>query len=170
MTTKRVAPTLCALGTKWVRFLSLPPCVATINSPIFAPQTHLTTEPIEPHHHARRKDGASSPSKEGGFHAEESMNTSHRLEEALGLLECASYTAALAASDAMLKAYTIEFLGLEDIGSGTITTKIWGDVEQVQKAIEIGVEMAEQVGEVISLHVIASPHPSLRKYLRKESL
>ena len=98
------------------------------------------------------------------------MSTPHRLEEALGLLECASYTAALAASDSMLKAYTIEFLGFEDIGSGTITAKIWGDVEQVQKAIEIGVEIAEQVGEVISLHVIASPHPSLRKYLRKEPL
>lgn len=100
------------------------------------------------------------------------MNAPHRLEleEALGLLECASYIAAMTASDAMLKAYMIEFLGFENTGSGTITAKIWGDVEQVQKAIEIGVEMAEQVGQVIALHVIASPHPGLRKHLRNESI
>lgn len=101
------------------------------------------------------------------------MNAPHRLEEAeeaLGLLECASYMAAMAASDAMLKAYVIEFLGFENSGSGTITTKIWGDVEQVQKAIEIGVEAAEHVGQVIGLHVIASPHPALRKHLRNDSL
>ncbi|MCB9641375.1 MAG: BMC domain-containing protein [Myxococcales bacterium] len=83
------------------------------------------------------------------------------------MLECASFPAVVAASDAMLKSYTVELLGFESIGNGLITAKIWGDVEQVQKAIELGVEIAEQVGQVISLHVVASPHPSLKRVLQK---
>ena len=96
------------------------------------------------------------------------MTSSETRAEAIGLIECASFPAAVAASDAMLKNFSIQFLGFVQTGQGLVTTKIAGDIESVQKAMEIGVEVAEQVGQVVSLHVIAEPHPALQSYLRGE--
>jgi ethanolamine utilization protein EutM len=78
---------------------------------------------------------------------------------AIGLLETKGFIAAVAGTDAMVKAANIVVKGMEKIGSAYVTVKISGDVASVKAAIETGAEAASQFGEVISVHVIASPNP-----------
>lgn len=81
--------------------------------------------------------------------------------QALGMIECRSLPTALEAADVMVKGHSIHLLGYEKSGSGAITVLISGDLKDVKKAIEEGVLAAETVGEVLSLHVIHNPHPSI---------
>jgi microcompartment protein CcmL/EutN len=77
--------------------------------------------------------------------------------QALGMIECQVFPAVLEAANTMLKHYPISLLGYEKTANST-TVLIVGELEQVKKAIEKGVTSAQDVGEVISLHVIPSPH------------
>ena len=54
-----------------------------------------------------------------------------------------------------------------DIGGGFVTSVVQGDVGSVRAAVEAGANAANQVGELISSHVIARPAEGLvDQYLR----
>lgn len=83
--------------------------------------------------------------------------------QALGMIETKGLVAQFEATDAMLKAASIELIGWEKIGSGHVTTFISGDVAAVKAATEAGATAAAQIGEVIAVHVIPRPHEDLSK-------
>lgn len=87
------------------------------------------------------------------------------MEEALGLIETRGFVAMVEASDAMVKAAKVRLIGYEKVGGGYVTTIVRGDVAAVRAATESGSSAAAKVGEVISVHVIPRPHPSLEDRL-----
>jgi microcompartment protein CcmL/EutN len=80
------------------------------------------------------------------------------MDNALGMLETRGLTAAIAGTDAMVKSAEVQVIKTEQIGSAYVTVLIRGDVASVKAAIDSGAEAAVKHGEVISAHVIASPH------------
>lgn len=84
--------------------------------------------------------------------------------QALGMIETKGYVAALAAADAMVKAANVVIVAREQVGDGLVSVVIRGDVGAVKAATEAGVETANQVGELVSVHVIPRPHPDLAKH------
>jgi ethanolamine utilization protein EutM len=81
--------------------------------------------------------------------------------QALGMIETKGLTALFEATDAMLKAASVELVGWEKIGSGQVTTFVRGEVAAVKAAVEAGATAAATVGEVIAVHVIPRPHDDL---------
>lgn len=88
------------------------------------------------------------------------------MDNAIGILETRGMTAAVAAMDAMAKAAEIEVLRLDKTGSNYVTVLIRGEVAQVKAAIDSGAETAAKHGELVSVHVIASPHSTTNKTLQ----
>ncbi|MFW5490645.1 MAG: BMC domain-containing protein [Desulfovibrio sp.] len=87
--------------------------------------------------------------------------------EALGMIETQGLVGSIEAADAMVKAANVELIGYEKIGSGLVTTMVRGDVGAVKAAVDAGAVAAEQVGTVVSKHVIARPHNDVEKILPK---
>ena len=87
--------------------------------------------------------------------------------EALGLVETKGLIALVEAADAMAKSANIQLEGYDQVGSALVTVTVRGDVGAVTAAVEAGAAAARRVGEVISAHVIARPHPDLEKILPK---
>ncbi|MER3415249.1 MAG: ethanolamine utilization microcompartment protein EutM [Gemmataceae bacterium] len=85
--------------------------------------------------------------------------------EALGMIETKGLVALIEASDAMLKAANVTFLGWQKIGSGYVTAMVLGDVAAVKAAVDAGRAAAERVGEVVSVQVIPRPHEDLGSVL-----
>ncbi|MCD8482944.1 MAG: BMC domain-containing protein [Verrucomicrobia bacterium] len=85
------------------------------------------------------------------------------MNESLGMVETKGYTGAVEASDAMVKAASVELVKTIQIGGGLITTVVKGDVGSVKAAVEAGAEAAQRVGELTGSHVIPRPHPDLLK-------
>lgn len=81
--------------------------------------------------------------------------------QAIGMIETKGFVAALAAADAMVKAANVTIVGREEVGDGLVSVVIRGDVGAVKAATEAGAETANQVGELVSVHVIPRPHPDL---------
>ncbi len=84
---------------------------------------------------------------------------------AIGILETQGLTAALEATDAMLKAADVTLVGKEKIGAAYVTIVIRGEVAAAKAAIEAGRAAAEPLGKVIAAHVIARPHPDFLSLL-----
>lgn len=89
------------------------------------------------------------------------------MKEALGLIETRGYVGAIEAADAMVKAANVRLIGKEKVGSGLVTVMVRGDVGAVKAATEAGAEAARRVGELVSVHVIPSPHPDVEELLGK---
>ena len=87
--------------------------------------------------------------------------------EALGLIETRGYVGVVEASDAMVKAARVTLTRYERIGSGLVTTLVRGDVGAVNAAVAAGAEAARKVGDLVSTHVIPSPHSQLEDILLK---
>jgi ethanolamine utilization protein EutM len=85
--------------------------------------------------------------------------------EALGLVETRGLVAMIEAADAMVKAANVIVIGWEKIGSGYVTVLVRGDVAAVRAATDAGAAAARRVGELIAVHVIPRPHPSLEDVL-----
>jgi microcompartment protein CcmL/EutN len=85
--------------------------------------------------------------------------------EALGMIETRGLVALVEAADAMVKAANVTLVGWERVGSGYVTVLVRGDVAAVRAATDAGAAAARRVGEVISVHVIPRPHPSLEDSL-----
>jgi len=88
-----------------------------------------------------------------------------RMGEALGMIETRGLVAMIEASDAMVKAAKVTLVGYEKIGSGLVTALVRGDVAAVKAATDAGAAAARKVGELVSVHVIPRPHPSLEDRL-----
>jgi microcompartment protein CcmL/EutN len=84
--------------------------------------------------------------------------------QAIGMIETKGFVAALAAADAMVKAANVTIAGREEVGDGLVAVIIRGDVGAVKAATEAGAETANQVGELVSVHVIPRPHADLGKH------
>jgi len=82
-------------------------------------------------------------------------------QQAVGMIECRGLCALLEACDASLKAANVTMCGWEKIGSGYVTAFFRGDVAAVKAATDAGAAAAAQVGQVISVQVIARPHEDL---------
>jgi microcompartment protein CcmL/EutN len=85
--------------------------------------------------------------------------------ESLGLVETRGLVAMIEAADAMVKAANVAVVGWEKIGSGYVTVLVRGDVAAVRAATDAGAAAARRVGELIAVHVIPRPHPSLEDVL-----
>ena len=85
------------------------------------------------------------------------------MNESIGLIETKGFTGAVEASDAMVKAASVQLLKTVQIGGGLITAVVKGDVGSVKAAVEAGSAAANRVGELVASHVIARPHPDLLK-------
>lgn len=85
--------------------------------------------------------------------------------EALGMIETRGLIAMIEAADAMVKAAKVTIVGWEKIGSGYVTVLARGDVAAVRAATDAGAAAARRVGELIAIHVIPRPHPSLEDIL-----
>ncbi len=85
--------------------------------------------------------------------------------EALGMIETKGFVALLEASDAMIKAANVQFLGWDKVGSGLVTAFVSGDVAAVKAATDAGAAAAGRIGEVIAVQVIPRPHDDLNVVL-----
>ena len=80
---------------------------------------------------------------------------------ALGMIETRGMVAATEATDAMIKAATVELVGCHRVGGGYVTVIVRGDVAACKAATEAGAGAAQRVGGLVSAHVIPKPHPDL---------
>src|SRR5262249_10119532 len=85
--------------------------------------------------------------------------------EALGMIETRGLVAMIEAADAVGEAAKVTIVGWERIGSGYVTALVRGDVAAVRAATDAGAAAARRVGELIAVHVIPRPHPSLEDVL-----
>lgn len=85
--------------------------------------------------------------------------------ESLGMIETKGLVASTEAADAMLKSANVKLVGYEKIGSGLVTVMVRGDVGAVKAAVDAGAAAANNVGEVISVHVIPRPHKDVEEIL-----
>jgi ethanolamine utilization protein EutM len=83
------------------------------------------------------------------------------MQSAIGLIETKGLLALIEATDAMVKAASVEIVKRVDIGGGLVTTIVSGDVGSVRAAVEAGASAAAQVGELVSSHVIPRPAEGL---------
>ena len=81
--------------------------------------------------------------------------------QAIGMIETRGYVPALASADAMVKAANVELVSKNEVGGGLVSIVIKADVGAVKAATEAGAEAANQVGEVVAVHVIPRPHADL---------
>ena len=88
-------------------------------------------------------------------------------QPALGILETQGLTAALQATDAMLKAANVSLVGKEKIGAAYVTVIVKGDVAAVTAAIDAGGNAVGSLGKLIAAHVIARPHEDMLALLPK---
>ena len=75
--------------------------------------------------------------------------------KALGFIETKGLVGNIDATDAMLKAADVEFIGSDTIGAGLTTVA----------ATEAGEEAASRVGELFCVNVIARPHADLARIM-----
>ena len=87
------------------------------------------------------------------------------MEEALGMIETKGLVAVIEATDAMLKAAKVEYLGMHKVGSGLVSVHVYGDVAACKAAVDAGAAAAARIGEVVSVHVIPRPHGDVSKIL-----
>ena len=90
-----------------------------------------------------------------------------KTREALGMIETKGFTSLVEATDAMMKAANVEFLGWDKVGGGLVTSFVSGDVAAVKAATDAGANSAGRVGEVVSVQVIPRPHDDLDSVLPK---
>ncbi len=90
-----------------------------------------------------------------------------KTREALGMIETKGFVSLVEATDAMMKAANVEFLGWDKVGGGLVTSFVSGDVAAVKAATDAGANSAGRVGEVVSVQVIPRPHDDVNDVLPK---
>ena len=83
------------------------------------------------------------------------------MQSAIGLIETKGLIGLVEATDSMAKAANVEIVKRVGIGGGLVTTVVKGDVGSVRAAVEAGANAANQVGELVSSHVIPRPAEGL---------
>jgi microcompartment protein CcmL/EutN len=89
------------------------------------------------------------------------------MSQAIGLIETKGMVGLVEASDAMVKAASVELVKTMQIGGGYVTSIVRGDVGSVRAAVDAGAAAAKAVGELVSSHVIPRPHDSLVESMLK---
>src|SRR5258705_13386499 len=84
-----------------------------------------------------------------------------KVMEALGMIETKGFICLVEATDAMMKAANVQFLGWDKVGSGLVTAFVPGDVAAVKAAIDAGATAAGRIGEVVAVQIIPRPHDDL---------
>lgn len=87
------------------------------------------------------------------------------MDDAIGMIETRGLTAIIEATDAMLKAANVKYLGMTKVGSGYVAVTVTGDVAACKAAVDAGASAASRLGEVVSVHVIPRPHGDVGKLL-----
>lgn len=87
------------------------------------------------------------------------------MNKAIGLIETRGLVGLIEASDAMVKAASVELVRTVQIGGGFVTAIVRGDVAAVKAATDAGAAAARRVGELVSVHVIPRPHSSVDEAL-----
>jgi ethanolamine utilization protein EutM len=85
--------------------------------------------------------------------------------EALGMIEAKGFIVLVEATDAMMKAANVKFLGWDKVGSGLVSAFVTGDVAAVKAATDAGAAAGSRIGEIVSVQVIPRPHGDLDKVL-----
>ena len=88
--------------------------------------------------------------------------------KALGFVETKGLVGNVEATDAMLKAADVEFVGSDTIGAGLVTVIVQGEVGAVKAAVEAGEAAAARVGELLCSHVIPRPHDDMARIMPKK--
>jgi ethanolamine utilization protein EutM len=83
------------------------------------------------------------------------------MQSAIGLVETKGLVALVEATDAMAKAANVQIIKRVSIGGAYVTTVVSGDVGSVRAAVEAGAAAAQQVGDLVSSHVIPRPAEGL---------
>lgn len=89
-------------------------------------------------------------------------------EQAVGSIETKGFPAVLAAADAMVKAGRVTLVGYIRVGSARFTVNVRGDVSEVKRAVEAGVDVVENnphTGTLEAWVVIPRPHPNVSSVL-----
>ena len=81
------------------------------------------------------------------------------------MIETKGFVTLVEATDAMLKAANVSFLGWDKAGSGMVSAYVTGDVAAVKAATDAGTAAGSRIGEVISVQVIPRPHDDLELVL-----
>ena len=81
------------------------------------------------------------------------------------MVETKGLVGAIEAADAMVKAANVTLIGKQQVGAGLVTVMVRGDVGAVKAATDAGAAAAENVGELISVHVIPRPHSEVEVIL-----
>jgi ethanolamine utilization protein EutM len=91
-------------------------------------------------------------------------------QQALGLIETRGLVALVEGTDAMLKAAGVELAGpMTQVGNALVTAVVIGDVAAVKAATDAGAQAIKAInGELVSVHVIANPHPDVHAVLPKK--
>ena len=87
------------------------------------------------------------------------------MNDALGMIETRGLVGSIEAADAMVKAANVSLVGQRLIGGGLVTVMVRGDVGADKSTTDAGAAAANQVGEVVSVHVIPRPHSDVEKIL-----
>jgi microcompartment protein CcmL/EutN len=95
------------------------------------------------------------------------MTNSMASQNAVGSIETKGFPAVLAASDAMLKAGRVTLVGYIRAGSARFTVNVRGDVSEVKRAVEAGIDVVEKVygGVVETWVIIPRPHQNVERVL-----
>ena len=88
-------------------------------------------------------------------------------KQALGMVETKGLVGSIEAADAMVKAANVRLIGKVLVGGGLVTVMVRGDVGAVKASVEAGGSAAKRVGELVSVHVIPSPHEDVEGILPK---
>ena len=83
------------------------------------------------------------------------------MQNAIGLVETKGLVALIEATDAMAKTANVQIVKRVSIGGAYVTTVVSGDVGSVRAAIEAGAAAAQQVGDLVSSHIIPRPADGL---------
>jgi len=89
------------------------------------------------------------------------------MSQAIGLIETRGMVGMVEASDAMVKAASVELVKTMQSGGGYVTAIVRGDVGSVRAAVDAGATAAKVVGELVSSHVIPRPHDALVESMLK---
>jgi len=89
------------------------------------------------------------------------------MNNAIGLVETKGLVPLVEATDAMVKAANVTIEKRIGIGGGLVATVVSGDVGSVRAAVEAGAAAANQVGELVSSHIIPRPSEGLMEAYMK---
>lgn len=94
------------------------------------------------------------------------------MAKAVGMVEVRGLPPALAVADVMVKAARVALVYMEKVSGAYVTIIVRGDVSEVQRSVEAGIEAAKKMKAYkegdklfLSSHVIPRPHDNLMAVL-----